>query len=145
VAEEFNVTPDDQFFLGEDKIFELSVYESDGVTPLDVIGIPLEWSLKKTDRAADPGIIAKGISAGGVSTGITIVGVFNADPNLNTQKVRITFTDDDTDPAVTSELESGAYTLRANRAYRHSLKRMDSPNENVLMYGSVTFLQATER
>lgn len=145
MADEFNVGAEHQFFLGEDKIIELSIFESDGVTPLDVSGIPLEWSLKKTDKAADPGIITKGITSGGVSTGITIAGVFNVDPSVNTQTVRITFTDDDTNPDVTSALEASAYTLKAGAAYRHSLKRLDAGNENILMYGSITFLQATER
>jgi len=132
VALEFNVTPADHFFLGEDKILELTIFGEDDITPLDVTGMALQWSLKKTDKAADPGIIEKASGAG-----ITVVGVYNVAPLLNTQRVRIAFASADTTP-------SSTLSLKANFAYRHSLKRTDVGNENVLSYGSFTFMQATE-
>lgn len=139
MAIQFDITASNQFFLGEDKILELTIFGADGVTPFDVAGIPLEWNLKKTDKASDPGIITKGIG-----TGITIVGVYNAVPATNTQRVRITFASADTDPDVTSLLAT-PYALKAGVAYRHSLKRKDAGNEGILSFGSFTFLQATER
>lgn len=142
---ELNITATNKFFLGEDKVLDLTIFGQDGVTPLDVTGLALEWNLKKTDKAADPGILTKGITAAGVSTGITIVGVYNAVPATNTQKVRITFASADTDPDATSVLVSLPYTLKAGVAYRHSLKRKDAGNEGILTFGSFTFTQATER
>jgi hypothetical protein len=144
MAVEFNIAATHKFFLGEDKVIDLTIFGQDGVTPLDVLGLPLEWNLKKTDRANDPGILTKGITALAVSTGITIVGVFNVVPITNTQKVRITFQSADTDPDVTSVLAT-PYTLKAAVAYRHSLKRKDVGNEGILTHGSFTFVQATER
>lgn len=142
---EFNVTAAQKFFLGEDKVLDLTIFDQDGITPFDVTGLPLEWNLKKTDKASDPGIITKGITALGVSTGITIVGVYNVSPLLNTQKVRIAFASDDTNPDVTSVLVVLPYALKAGTAYRHSLKRKDVSNKAILTFGSFTFLQATER
>ena len=144
MAVELNITATDKFFLGEDKVIDLTIFGQDGVTPIDILALPLEWSLKKKDKDPDPGIIAKAITAGGVSTGITIVGVFNAVPATNTQRLRITFLSADTDPDATSVLPT-PYTLKAGLAYRHSVKRMDIGNEGILTYGSFTFLQATER
>lgn len=144
MAIELNVTTSDKFFLGEDKVIDLTIFGQDGVTPIDLAAMPLEWSLKKKDKDPDPGIVAKAITAGGVSTGITIIGVFNVIPATNTQKLRITFASADTDPDVTSVLPT-PYTLKAGVAYRHSVKRTDAGNEAILTYGSITFLQATER
>lgn len=143
---EFNVFPEGltKFFLGEDKVLDLTIFGPDDITPLDVTGMALEWNLKKTDKALDPGIITKGITALGVSTGITIVGVYNVVPATNTQRVRVAFASADTDPDVTGLLAT-PYKLKAAVAYRHSLKRKDAGNEGILTYGSFTFMQATER
>jgi hypothetical protein len=99
----------------------------------------LEWSLKKADKTLDPGLIEKTTAAGN----ITVIGVYNVIPATNTQRVWISFAANDTDPTVTSLLVT-PYSLKANIAYRHSLKRMDINNEGILSYGSITFLQATE-
>lgn len=139
MAIEFNVTAAHKFFLGEDKILELTIFGQDNVTPFDVSGLPLEWSLRKTDGASDPALITKGIGSG-----LTIIGAYNVDPLVNTQRVRVSFGSDDTDPLVTALLAT-PYKLKANVAYRHSLKRKDSGNEGIFTYGSFTFLQATER
>lgn len=144
MAVELNITATNKFFLGEDKVLDLTIFDQNGVTPLDVSGFALEWSLKKTDKAPDPGIITKGITALGASTGITIVGIYSAVAASNTQKVRISFASADTDPDVTS-VAATPYTLKAAVAYRHSLKRKDSGNEGILTFGSFTFRQATER
>jgi hypothetical protein len=139
MAIEFNVTATLKFFLGDDKLLDFTIFGQDGVTPFDVSGLVMEWSIKKTDKALDPPIISKT-----TVSGITIIGVYNVSPAINTQRVRVTFASADTDPDVTSVLPT-PYTLKANVAYRHSLKRMTSGLESVLSYGSFTFLQATER
>jgi hypothetical protein len=144
MAIEFDITAAHKFFLGEDKVIDLTIFGQDGITPFDVLGLALEWNLKKTDKALDPGIITKGITALGASTGITIVGVYDVDPEVNTQKTRITFDSNDTDPDVTSLLVT-PYVLKAATEYRHSLKRKDTGSEGILTFGSFTFVQATER
>lgn len=135
MAIEFNITPSHRFFLGEDKVIDLTIFQQDGVTPLDVSGMTLEWSLKKKDKDPDPPIIGKA-----TGSGITIVGVYNVNPATNTQRVRISFASADTDPFVTV-----SYTLKAGFAYRHSLKRTDTGSEGIFTFGSLTFLQATEQ
>jgi hypothetical protein len=141
MAIEFNVTASHKFFLGEDKVIDFVIFGPDGVTPLNVSGMPMQWSLRKTDNAGDPAIIVKNT---GAATGVTIVGTYNAVPTVNTQRVRVTFASADTDPVITGGLAT-PYTLRAGVVYRHSLKRTDVGNEGILSYGSFTFLQATER
>ena len=126
MALEFNVTAADKFFLGEDKIIDFTIFDAGGIVPLNVAGFSLEWSLKKTDKAGDPGILVKT-----VGSGLSIVGVWNAVPATNTQRVRLTFASIETD------------LLKAGVAYRHSLKRTDVGNEGILSFGSFTFLQAT--
>lgn len=139
MAIEFNITADKNFFLGEDKMIDFKVYELDGTTPLDVGGLPLEWNVKKNDKDPDPGIITKG-----VGSGLTIVGIWNVDPSVNSQKVRVTFVPADTDPTTTAALGT-PYVLKPGFAYRHSLKRKDLTNANILSFGSITWRQATER
>lgn len=142
MAIEFNITGEtdaDRFFLGEDKVIQFEIFASDGVTPLDVSVLPLEWNMRRTDSAADPAILTKG-----VGSGLTITGAFSATPGVNAQRVRVAFASNDTDPLVTSLLPT-PYTLKANVAYRHSLKRKDAGNEGIFTFGSITFLQATER
>lgn len=127
MAREFNITPADKFFMGEDKVVEFTILGLDDVTPLELDGIPLEWSMRKTDKAGDPAILSS-------TTGIelSLVGVYSSNPATNTQRVRLTFVPADT------------RTLKPNVSYRHSLKRTDTNNNNILSYGSITFLQATE-
>lgn len=127
MAVEFNVTPADKFFLGEDKVIDFEITGLDGVTPLEMTAVPVEWSLRKTDKAADPAILLKTLT-----DGITLIGDFSFDRAVNTQRVRITFVPADT------------VALKPNFPYRHSLKRLDVGNRNILSYGSFTLLQATE-
>jgi hypothetical protein len=127
MAAEFNVTANDKYFLGDDKVLEFTIVGQDGVTPFDVTGLSLEWNLRRTDK--DPvALITKGIGSG-----LTIVGVYSANPSLNTQRVRVSIASADTD------------LLKPNVAYRHSLKRKDAGFEMIASYGSILFLQATER
>lgn len=134
MAIEFNITTTDHFFLGEDKIISFSVFGPDGVTPLDVSSYDLVWTLRKTDKSADA-ILTKT-----VGNGLEVVGAYDADPAVNTQRVHVLISSDETDPEVTT-----AYTLKTGVAYRHSLKRMNAGNEIILSFGSITFLQATVR
>lgn len=132
MAREFNITKEDDFFLGEDKVIEFTILGLDDVTPLDVASIPMEWNMRKTDKAADPAILS---SAAGASPLIelTVIGAYNSNPATNTQRVRLTFVPTDTQTGIKPDV-----------AYRHSLKRKDTGNNNILSFGSITFRQATE-
>lgn len=150
MAKVFNVTEAHLFYLGEDKFLDIAVTGQDGVTPLDLTGLPLEWSLKKKAKDADPPLIHKASTGG--TPGITLIGAYNVDPGVNTQKARISLASDDTDPFVTGILANptlaapaGAYTLKAGVEYHHSLKRRDVGNEGVLSAGTFKFKQATEQ
>jgi hypothetical protein len=126
MAIEFNITAEDRFFLGEDKNIEFTIFGPDNVTPVDVTGWTLEWNMRKTDKAGDPPLLRKY-----QNNGLALVGVFNANAQQNTQRVRITFGSDDT-------------SLLKPMVYRHSLKRTDVGSESILSYGSIELLQATE-
>lgn len=128
MAREFNITLADNFFLGEDKVIEFTIFGNDNATPLELGGIPLEWNMRKTDKADDPAILS---SASGIE--LTLVGVYSSNPAINTQRVRLTF--------VPADTQTG---IKPNLPYRHSLKRKDLGNNNILSFGSIMFRQATE-
>ncbi len=130
MAVETNVTEDNHIFLGEDKILEFTVLDDDEVTPIDVSGWDLLWDLRKADKTSGDALIEKTTAAG-----ITITGVYNVAPLVNTQRVLVTLADTDSDSS----------TTLAAKTYRHALKRMDSGSETVLAFGDFVFLQATTR
>src|SRR5687767_751722 len=119
MAIEFHVTSAHHVFLGEDKLLTLPVWADHAQTiPLDVTGFSLLWVLRKKDNSSDPPLIEKSNQTS--PPDIAITGVFNSDPDLNTQKVVITILDTDSyDPTVSPAI------LLKKRKYRHSLKRMD--------------------
>lgn len=47
MSRESNITFDDGWHRYEAKTFEIAVYDEDGVTPLDVSGVTLQWRLLK--------------------------------------------------------------------------------------------------
>ena len=107
-------------FVGEDKIFELELLDTDG-NPVDMTGWALLFDVRKSDKAPDPAIFSK--------TGV-IIGVFNAVRAVNTQRGRTSLTD--------TELNTVT-----NRTYRHSWKRMDDGVETVLTRGPFVVEKAT--
>lgn len=121
----FNVVEADNFFLGEDKFLRLPVYGPDGVTPIDVATWALDYVIRKTNKAADPAIIHKSKSSGS----ITVEGVFNVDPSVNTQQVVIPFFRLDTVDLKPAE-------------YHHSLERVDVGNYGILYFGTIVLRQA---
>lgn len=134
-----NVTAADHVFLGEDKILRYKIWEDHEKTiPINVAAWELIWVLRKTDKAEDPALIVKANTDS--PPGIAVIGVFNADPLVNTQEVEVTLLDTDSyDPTV-----SPAVKLKRAK-YRYSLKRMDDGAETILTFGDFQFLQATAR
>lgn len=127
MANEVNITVADKFFLGEDKVLSFTVTDRAGV-PLDASTWTLEYVVRKNDKTTVEAIPTKTKLNGG----ILVVGTFNVNPAVNTQKVQIFFPSDDT-----TKLKP--YTVQV---YRHSLKRTDVGEEGILVYGSISFLQA---
>lgn len=135
MAIEFDVTEAAHVFRGEDKTLQLEIFTDDTQTAaLDVSGFALSWVLRKHDLHPTA-LVSKSTVA---PAGITIAGVFNANPQVNTQKVQISLLDTDTyDPPAIPAVNIKPGT------YRHSLKREDIGAKTVLMFGDFTILGAT--
>lgn len=142
-------TTSSRIFLGEDKTLYYTVYEQGDLTdeeldaaidsgqavPVNVATFDLMWVLRRKPSASDPALIEK-VSFAGVS----VVGVYDADPGANTQKIAVMLEDTDSyDPT-----SSPAVALSPT-TYWYSLKRMDAGLETVLVFGKLTFMQATAR
>jgi hypothetical protein len=127
MALEFNI-PEGEWFRGENKILSTPVFGEDDTTPTNAAGWGMRYALarKKTSSTA---LIEKTTDEGG---GITVIGTFNLDPQINTQRVFITFASEDTDP------------IKAGKYY-HSLKRTDQNNEIILFHGEVELDQVPTR
>lgn len=137
-----DITADDRVFYDTDRILRYTIYEADSTdeaiaagtaVPLDVSGWSLAWQLRKKAKDLDA-LIDKNTGSPG---GIAIVGIFNADPDVNTQRIEVTIEDTDTydpdvDPVV--NLKPGSYV--------YALKRTDPGAEDILAFGSFTLLQA---
>lgn len=106
-------------FVGEDKNFILELIDISSV-PVNMAGMVLLFDVRKTD-ASGTAILTKTPS---------IIGVYSATRNVNTQRAVVTVTDTDMN------------LFRAG-TYRHSWKRMDDGSETVLAWGDFTPQKAT--
>ena len=127
-----NITADNKWFIGEDKILEFEVLSDDGLLSTDpakgvedVSTWDLVFWLAKSVTSSTPLFPEK--RTGGL--GITIVGIYNSSRSVNTQRIRITIIDDDTDT-----LKAGTYYL--------GLKRLAPAGDAVLVDGSVVLQKA---
>jgi hypothetical protein len=118
MAVEQSITADDDFFAGEDVPLLFTIYaDATQTTIQDVTGWALRWRLRKRDDS--PVLVEKT-----TPDGITITGVFNASPALNTQVVTVT--------------PGAADTVGLNPgAYRQRLDRTDTGLQTVLVFGDV--------
>lgn len=113
-----HITRDDQWYLGEDKILRFAIYTTDALaTAVDVSGMALSWKL-----ATGLGVTATLSKATGGS-GVTVSGIFDASPSVNTQRIEVSIADTDTDALPV-------------RTWRHELKRTDAGLEAILVHGS---------
>jgi hypothetical protein len=138
-----DITADDQVFYDTDLVLHYTVYQSDATPetiaantaiPQDVTGWAIGWTLRKKTSSADPPLIEKTTESGG---GIVIDGTYNADPDLNTQRLVVTLEDTDTyDPEVSPvvQIKPGNYV--------YALKRLDEGSETILAAGRLRLLQA---
>ena len=119
-----NLGNDDDWFVGEDKTLSFEIFSSDEVTMENVTGFAMQWVMRQ-GLEGDPILINK-TTAGAT---ISITGTWNADMNINTQRVNVSVPRTDT------------YRLQPGKYY-HALKRTDSGNQTVLSYGAVELKRA---
>ncbi len=132
MAEKVNIDSTDGWFIGEDQVFNFHILTPPSAvtgirTPVDIAGWTFEWKVRINRGDSDPAPLTKASGSG-----IAIVGTYNADRDLNTQRVQVTVSSADTDPL-------------APRKYWHSLKRTNAGSETILADGTADLQQATTR
>ncbi len=125
MAIEQDILAADLWFAGEDKVLEFEVLQADETTPEDVSAWTFAWAMRK--KASDAGAPMLEQTT---ADGITVVGIYDATRELNTQRVRVALDAD------------ASRSLKAPYVYWHALKRTDAGNEAVLAFGQATLLAA---
>lgn len=137
-------TEDRRIPIGDDRILSFTIFEQEGLevdenqnvvsgTVKDITGYELIFVVRTTDTTPRAELITK--ATGG--SGITISGVFNADPDINTQRIEIDIEDTDTWTSSSDFLKPGKY--------RYALKRTDEGTETTLAYGDFVLFETTAR
>lgn len=132
MATERNITAADDVFFDTDMVLRFAITAGSPAVPVDVSTWSFAWVLRRKVNSVDPAIIEKTTGAG-----IAVSGTFDADPEVNTQRVDVTLEDTDTyDP------DADPPVLVKAGTYAHALKRVDDGAETVLTYGSFVLKQA---
>jgi hypothetical protein len=136
-----DITAADKVYFDTDNILRFTIYQGEPTTeqiangeavPEDVATYAISWTLRKKVDSLDPPLIYKS-----VGNGITVTGIYNPDPDLNTQRVLVALADTDTyDPD-----GSPPVVIRAGN-YAHGLKRIDDGSEKILTEGRFQLLRA---
>lgn len=138
-----DITADDKVFFDTDRTLVYTVYAGDPTAaqiaagtavPLNVAGFTVAWVLRKTPTSAVP-LIEK--TNEGSPSDISITGVYNVSPLINTQRIEVILRDYDTyDPtgSPTVEVKAGNY--------HYALKRLDTDAEAILAWGRFRLLRA---
>ena len=113
-------------YVGADQTVTMTVYQSDGETPQNIAGWTILLDIRKRDTSSDPALLSV--------TG-TVSGVYNVDPNTNTQVVTFTLTDDN---LAASIFPGDDWTGR------YSIKRTTAGSEMPLRFGDVTVTRVTQ-
>lgn len=124
MALEQNILAAQRFFMSEDKKLRFKVAGEDGVTPIDVAGMDFVWAM-----AEDPADAVPKVQKTSQAAEIVVGGVFNEDPDLNTQYVEVSIVAEDTAP-----LYKGKFW--------YSLRRSDVGSRTVLAFGYIELQQA---
>ena len=136
-----DITADDQVFFDTDRRLSYTVYDGDPTAEeieagtavcVDVAGWALAWTLRKKPNTSVALIEKTSVD------GITIEGIFDPSPAINTQRVIVEIEDTDTyDPDASPEVY-----VKPSTTYAYALKRTDDGEETILAFGSFTLLQA---
>jgi hypothetical protein len=142
VAYQRDITADDKVFFDTDQALSYTIASgnptaaqlaANAYVPADVTGFSFAWVLKATPDASTA-LITKTTAAGG----ITITGVYNVAPLVNTQRVRVQLEDEDTygpDP-------TPAIIVAAPGTYHYALKRLNAGAETIYVWGKFRLLLA---
>ena len=133
MATDVTIGGDGELFADEDKVLELELLDADpeiepAAAPVNMIGWAITFDVRAKDNSPDPALLTKTASS---------VGTFNSVRASNTQRARVTVTDDDMHQFKGSNLPENAKT------YRHSWKRVDAGAETVLSRGDFAPEKAT--
>lgn len=122
MAIEANITPDDGWFLGEDKNLVFTIYQADGVTPQNITGWALSYMLKRRVTDLDPAaVLTRTTALGAITLTTPLLGICT-----------VSIPDDVSDPLVA-------------QLYHHELKRTDAGSEGVLTYGTAEPIRGVHR
>ena len=121
MALEADLGLDNTFCVGDDKNLDLEVLDDDDV-PVDITGWTGTYDMRESDHAA----------AAILSISTSVTGVYNADRETNTQRLRTAFA-----RTQTSLLQPGLY--------RYSIRRTTSGSSTVLRFGSHLWREATQK
>lgn len=128
MAYKFDIRESDRWFTNTDYTIKYRIYAEDGVTPENAAGYAFSWMLKRRPRDPDASALLTK-----TTPTITIIGVFDSDPAVNTQRVTVFVPASDTD----GDFKSGVYF--------HELKRTDTGIETVYSQGSAKILDSAHR
>jgi hypothetical protein len=125
-----DITRADQVFIDTDRILRYKAFKgnptaaqiaANEAVPENVTGWTLLWVLSAVGGAP---LVSKT-----TGSGISITGIYNADPLQNTQRIEVLLEDTDT-------------LALAGGTYVYKLKRTDAGEETVLAFGTFELLEA---
>jgi hypothetical protein len=120
---ERDIVESDQWFTGEDKNFNFTIYQADGETAQNITSWTLSWMLKKDRRQADSAAkLTKTTENGGIEISSEVDG-----------RCTVVIEDTDTD----TEVPAGVYW--------HELKRTNAGNETIITQGKATIRKAVHQ
>lgn len=129
MAVRHNITKEDEWFTNTDRNLDFEVLDADPqenalAAPIDIAsgGYTMSWTLSEDETVA----AVKHINAHAV----TIVGVYNANRALNTQRARVTI------------LASETASIEGNRIRYHELRRTNAGAKAVLCFGDAYLWQS---
>lgn len=125
MAKQTDLTGTNGLFLGVDYTYPFTIKNGAETACVDISGWALSYLVKR--QAVEPD--GQAMLSKQTGNGITISGVFSADPALNTQVATVAIADTDS-----QLLEAGECV--------YELKRTDTGAETVLAYGALTLIRS---
>lgn len=111
-----------EWHTGTDHVFEVVVYQADGTTRQNLAGWSLSWLLKQGHAQPDAAALVAKSTEGSPADGITVTNAAQGELEILVEAVD------------TRDIDGGRYV--------HELKRVDTAEESVLMYGPAVLKRA---
>lgn len=118
-----------EFFQSDDVLLQFAILNASQTLAVDVSTWSISFMLKRVLRDLD---VAKLLEKTTASGDVFLVGTFDPDPTVNTQRVRVKV-----NAADLATIEPGVC--------KYELKRMDASFEAVLAYGNATLIRSVHR